>query len=459
MRIVSTLFIFLLVFRTVMADDAEKSFTQDLGPGAAKQALPAWMTGQPEASGASHATVSFPITPPPGDSDLAVTFYFAETPGGFLRAYWVGARSSAMLSDNLFEGIGMQNQRTVLIKREMLTTAGSLNVQSSEAALNVSRIHWEWVEPVTVSLSNGVKQTAFVTAAGEALGEMEVDGGPPLAKPDKIGDSVVSATLTTKPERIEAGVEFVATLQQAPQYARVEAQFAGVPIGKSVKLWLNGVNAGEVSLAVPGLDDPGYQQASQDTTAAPQYVGWRKAGILFPAALLKIGDNRFQFTIQDANASAPVAVKDLIVQLKYGDKPADTPATTTAALPPSPSPTPTPAPAATPAPSATQTSPASAKPSAVVTQLPPEQTPPPPDQTPPAPGQIPLMPELATPLPGQMPLAPEETPAPPLVQTPMMPLLVPSSPAVAQPSPTPIPQRPPDPGQVPLPELTGSSGG
>ena len=238
MRIALTLLLFVTSFCLLQADDAERSFTFDFGTTGPRQTLPSWMTGQPVASPAAHATISFPIAPPPGDSDLAVTLYFTETNGGFLRVYWAGAQNSEMLSDNLYEGIGMPNQRTLLIKRSTLSSAGTLNIQSSEPSLNITRIHWEWVDPATVPLAGAAKQTALVDAAGIAQPDAEVNGAPVLPKPDQVGDTVVTAALIEKPERIEGGVDFVATLQQAPQYARLEVQMAGVPVGKTVKLWM-----------------------------------------------------------------------------------------------------------------------------------------------------------------------------------------------------------------------------
>ena len=232
MRIVLTILFSMLAFCLIRAEDIERGFTLDLEHTGQQQTLPSWMAGPPSASPAAHATISFSIIPPEGNSDLAVTFYVTETTGGFLRVYWAGAQASEMLSDNLFEGIAMPNQRTLLIKRSTLSSPGTLNVQSSETTLNISRIHWEWVDPATVSLADTVKQSALVNATGGVFGEEEVNGAPALPKSDLIGKSVVTASLTDKPERIETGVGFVATLQGLPQFARLEVKMSGVPIGK-----------------------------------------------------------------------------------------------------------------------------------------------------------------------------------------------------------------------------------
>jgi hypothetical protein len=320
------------------------------------------MAAAPTAEPATHATINFQIVPPAGNSDLAVTFYFTETPGGFLRVYWTGVQGGEMLSDNLFEGIGMPNQRTLLIKRGTLSTPGTLTVQSSETSLYLSRIHWEWVEPSTVSLADAAKQAALVTAAGAIFGEGEVNGAPLLPPPDQVGKSVVTANLTDKPERIEKGVEFIATLQGVPQYARLEVKMSGVPLDKPVQLWVNGAQAGEVSMEVPDLNDPGYRAAAG---APPVYIGWRKGVIYLPAGALKLGDNQFQFAVKDATAVTPLAVKDLQLQLKYEYNTANTPTAAPSEAPDvasaetAPAPTPAPGPVAgpTPVPAVTNASP------------------------------------------------------------------------------------------------------
>lgn len=307
------------------AEGSDRGFTFDLGQPGQTQVLPSWMAGQPSASPAMHASIDFPIVPPADNSDLAVTFYFNETAGGFLRVYWAGAQAGEMLCENLFEGIGMPNQRTLLIKRSTLSSPGTLTVQSSENTLNLFRVHFEWVQPASVDLSDSSGQTALVDANGTAVASGDVNGAPILPPQDRVQQSSVTAVLIEKPERIETGVEFVATVQAVPLYARMEVQVSGVPIDKRLVLWVNGTMAGEVAIDVPPLTDPGYQNSA--TGGLPIYVGWRKGVIFLPANLLKVGDNQFQFGEKDvmpAPGASPLAVKNLVIQLNYSNVAPDT---------------------------------------------------------------------------------------------------------------------------------------
>lgn len=265
--------------------------------------------------------MGFSITPPADQSDLAATFYFSEAMGGFLRVYWAGTKTNDMLSDNLFEGIAMPNQRTVLIKRSTLSSSGTLILQSSETTLDVSKIHFEWVAPSSVSLAQPAQQSALIDSTGKVFKDLEVNGVPPQPQADQVGSSVVTASLADKPVRIEAGVEFLATLQTMPKYARLEIQISGASLENTVQLTLNGNPVGNISVEVPDLNDPGYQI---NEGAPPVYIGWRKGVIYVPAAQLKVGENQFQISLKDvvpSGTASPLAVKDLLLQLKYPEQP------------------------------------------------------------------------------------------------------------------------------------------
>jgi len=121
-----------------------------------------------------------------------------------------------------------------------------------------------------------------------------------------------------------------------PQYARLEVQIAGAPVDKPVQLALNGASVGEVSVEVPELSDPGYQN---NDGAAPAYIGWRKGVIYLPQGQLRLGDNGFQFSIKGVSPSStanPLAIKNLLLQLAYGQQTSGFPLTPTAQTTPAP---------------------------------------------------------------------------------------------------------------------------
>lgn len=290
---------------------AADAFLQDFSSGLEVD-LPQWMGGLPFATPAKHATVSFPIQPPEADEDLLVTIFFSEQPGGFLRVFWVDGRNQQMLCENLNEGIGMNNRRTLVIKRSVFEGEGLLTFQSSEPFFLVQRILWQWTRPQAAYLDDTYFAGGFLTRSSEWLRDDEIDGFPATKPADNWLNDVVTAPISTDPVRIEQGVVFSADLQELPKLARVKLKVSGLAVTSRLRLWLNGQDAGEVSLGVPDLTDPGLAPAEDGSV---HFTGWREGTLLVNIKLLFIGENRFQFEAEPQ--ATRMAVKDFDLQLQY----------------------------------------------------------------------------------------------------------------------------------------------
>ncbi len=299
------------VLATGAAGRAAEPYLQYLN-GAENGPLPQWMDGPPMATPAKYATVSFPIKPPQEEDDLIVTVFFNEQPGGFLRVYWDDGFNKEMLSDNLTEGIGMANRRTLVIKRRTMVANGLLTFQASGARLGVNRIYWQWNRQQSAYLDEAFFPGGLLGRSGEWLRDDEIDGLPATTRNDFWQGNLVTAPLITKPERIEQGVVFVADLPEQPRFVRVHAKISGLPLDSKLVVWVNDLPAGELSVAVPDLSDPGV---SEEPETGLTYTGWRDAGLLVDASLLKLGENRFVFE-PDKNLPA-LAIKDFDIQLQY----------------------------------------------------------------------------------------------------------------------------------------------
>ncbi|HWY91438.1 MAG TPA: hypothetical protein VNY04_00945, partial [Chthoniobacterales bacterium] len=105
------------VWLACIGESRGDSFTLDLTTTGQPQ-FPIWMPERPLAAPKPQAELSFAVVLGPNDDDLALTVVFQEEVGGFLSVYWedlFGKRE--LLAPNLFENIGLPNQRTLLIKR------------------------------------------------------------------------------------------------------------------------------------------------------------------------------------------------------------------------------------------------------------------------------------------------------------------------------------------------------
>jgi len=330
------------------ASDLPSPYTFDL-PFQANQATPIWL-GHPETPHHAFATLDLPIIPPDPDASLLVTVYFQEKEGGFLRISWQQSGAAQMLSDNFYEGIGMNNQRTLLITPETLQGEGTLHFQCDGTALGIHRIRLEWLEN-RASLVSPLLQDLLVTPSMGLTQPSPALSGQPRQTDEAVWhNQIVTVPITELPERIEQGVEFSVQLDHAPGSARLALKETGLPWGQHIVVWINQKRAGTISPAVPDLLDDGFLALANSPGG---YVGWRDGSFYVPVALLKTGVNAVQFSAENdalsenENSSyastgslSPMAIKDVVLQLNYPPPPQPPAPSTPSTTPQADSPTP-----------------------------------------------------------------------------------------------------------------------
>jgi hypothetical protein len=287
------------------------SFTFDLRA-TGRLEFPAWIPDRPLAVPKSQAELSFPVVPGSDDDDLALTVVFQEEAGGFLSVYWESALGKRqLLAPNLFENIGLLNQRTLLINRPTMGGPGQVVLKSSQAVLNVLRVRLDWARPGVVRLVDNVPNGALVTTGGKMFAPEEVDGSPLTPIADSWEGRILTTSVTDQPERIEKGVEFAVSVPNKVARVRLEVLVNGLRLDQTLTLWLNGVAVGTVALEVPDLTDPGYEKGDDGTM---HFTGWRKGVFILTGAQLPVGENHFQF---QTPPGAEVAIRDFLLQLEY----------------------------------------------------------------------------------------------------------------------------------------------
>ena len=329
--------------------DVPVEFTLDL-PFGANEATPVWL-GHPATPPGTFATLDLPVTPPDPTASLLVTVFYQEQTGGFLRISWEGGvglsltgddlpgpgevGAASILCDNFYEGIGMSNQRSLLVSADTLKQGGTLHFQTGGATLGISRIKLEWLENSTGLTSPAITDVLVTSANGKTQLASELAGTPPTADDPAWKDRIVTVPITDVPVRIEQGVDFTVQMDGVPALARLSLKETGLPWGQHLVVWLNNQRAGVIYPATAALDDPGY---SADGNASP-YIGWREGTFFVPVADLATGNDVLQFSTEpdepsgSADAAAPttpLAVKDVSLQLDY---PAGSLVTTTASAP------------------------------------------------------------------------------------------------------------------------------
>ena len=328
--------------------DASSAFTINI-PFQANAATPAWL-GHPVSPPTAFATLDLPIIPPDANASLLVTVYFQEKDGGFLRLTWNGSSGAQILSDNFYEGIGMANQRSLLITAQTLQGQGTLNFQCGDTSLGIQRIKLEWLENKTALVSPQVQDVMVTPATGLTQPAQDLSGQLAQANEAAWLDQYVNVPIADHPQRIEQGVEFSVQLDGVPVSGRLALKEAGLPLGNHLVVWINQQRSGSITPAVPDLTDDGFIRGANAPVA---YVGWRDGSFYVPAATLKAGVNTIQFSVEDdtlakdgtaADSSVaptlPLAIKGAVLQLDYspvqdakptsqpsaGTAPSDTPA-------------------------------------------------------------------------------------------------------------------------------------
>jgi hypothetical protein len=287
------------------------SFTFDLHA-TGRLEFPSWIPDRPLAYPKSQAELALPVVPGADDDDLALTVVFQEEIGGFLSVYWENSFGKRqLLAPNLFENIGLANQRTLLINRPTMGGPGNIILKSSQSVLNILRVRLDWARPGVVRLVDNIPNGALVTTGGKMFAPEEVDGSQLTPIADSWEGRILTTSVTDHAERIEQGIDYAVTVPNKVARARLELMVNGLRIDQKLTLWLNGVVFGTVAFEVPDLTDPGYEKAGDGTM---RYTGWRKGFVLIGGDQLPVGDNHFQF---ETPPGAQVAIRDFLLQLEY----------------------------------------------------------------------------------------------------------------------------------------------
>ena len=257
----------------------------------------------------TFATLDLPLTPPEPGAALLVTVFFQEKSGGFLRIGWQSAgvategtsalpdpgeaSQSSVLCDNFYEGIGMSNQRSLLVPADAMKQPGELVFQCGDSTLGISRIQLQWLQNSTGLSSPAITDTLVTPAVGRTQLAADLAGQPATAQDPAWHDRVVDVPITDLPLRIEQGVDFPVQLDGVPTMARLALKETGLPWGQHLVVWINNQRAGILQPSVPELGDAGYP----DDKGTP-YVGWREGSFYIPAGLLVPGDDTLQVSAE-----------------------------------------------------------------------------------------------------------------------------------------------------------------
>jgi len=292
------------------AEDVAPPATIDLGTLPAV-AYPVWLKGVAPAEPGTLSEADFEVSAPAtGRTDLLLTVIFDEGNGGFLRVYRQDGALAEMVADNLYEGSGLPNQRTLLLRGIGAQGPTRIVFQSSGATLSVRRLVWEWPQAQSLAVTGA---EALVALRGQAaLTDGEVSGQPLLPAAPRVAIAYTSTPLLTQVVKVEDGISLAVTLDRMPFHARLVGKVSGLASGQALECWINGTKAGFLALALPSLLDPAYFLNG----AMPTLAGWQTGTLYIPATAWQPGENIVEFRVPEGTHAA-YAMKDLVLELVY----------------------------------------------------------------------------------------------------------------------------------------------
>lgn len=284
-----------------------------------KDSQPSWFGPVSAQHGWKTYTWRALVRPPPGDSRLALTLVFRETSGGFARVIWQEPGKCITVCGNLYEQAADLHQRTLLLDRGTLNGPGQFIVESTGTDPVLQRVEFNWVEPLVLAAGWNSSANYYLAPSGKIFPTGDLQDGARHAPSDEERGAVMDAVLDAGPVKLEpqTSIRFLTPMAAQPSYGRLEAEVAGFKPGQEPRLWVNGQMLSGVAVESPGLDDPGYRLEAGGWGV--QYGGWRKLWAFVPVGFLQNGQN--QIDVQLADVSSAVTLKNLRLQVAFGQAP------------------------------------------------------------------------------------------------------------------------------------------
>lgn len=220
-----------------------------------------------------------------------VTVIFEEDSAGGPALFWTSAASGTQvtITGNLGEGVRGLNRRTVQLPEEITREAGSLFVMGRQD--RVVRVRVDWTEPSTSFVAADQESPVLVQGGAIRL-DRELTGQQQMTPPDAWFGPVLDAALQDGVIELSQDTELVVPFKGSASEARLRAKFLGLPLGRSVRVWINGKLAGRLQPDLPSLTDPGYVRRGGKRTT---YAGWRTGSLFIEPGVLRDGENTIIF--------------------------------------------------------------------------------------------------------------------------------------------------------------------
>ena len=113
--------------------------------------------------------------------------------------------------------------------------------------------------------------------------------------------------IVSRPESID-NVAYGFDLSQIPTRTRIELELQGLPVEETVRVYINGIDLGLLSIEIPSLNNNGY------LTSDTHFWGWRKSTLWIPQSALVNGPNTIQLT---TSSQRTISIKNFLLETDF----------------------------------------------------------------------------------------------------------------------------------------------
>jgi hypothetical protein len=225
---------------------------------------------------------------------------------------WDESGSQVLRSGSLGEGTGLPTSSTTIVP---MIGVSAIDLEVPGDGRSIRGAYLDWMKTSTVMHPIHAEQRELMAGRFEAA--------VPLQAPTKDAEVFGTVTAPLASETIamgpavQNGASFQFDLESQPLLALLTFEVATPQIDSAPEVYINGEDAGPVSLVLPDLADPAYRGLSRSLLDEMkfQYTGWVRAQKIVPGAILKAGTND---VIVVAGAGTPAsAIRATQIQLKY----------------------------------------------------------------------------------------------------------------------------------------------
>jgi len=225
---------------------------------------------------------------------------------------WDESGTHILRSGTLGVGMNLPTSDSVLIP---MTGASAIDIEVPGDGKTIRAAYLDWMTTSEVVHPVNAEHRDIIPEPFSSLPTLH----PPPEDVENFGtvtETLSADTIHINSETQENAV-FQFPIEAQPLTALLTFEIANPSIDAPPEVYVNGQDAGPVSLTLPDLADPGYRGVMEALT--PQmhfhYTGWLRAQKIVPATILKMGSN--DLIVTNGAGSGSSAIRATQIQLKY----------------------------------------------------------------------------------------------------------------------------------------------